>query len=241
MKDAITLLDSHTNPEKADRDAAIPQWVLKNARGLAFLFTYKVGIWLSASGGSGVVIAKPRGSDHWGLPVSIGLGGAGGGLDFGVQKSYQIVVFNTNEAVDLFLSKNMKLGLTLAVAAGPVGRAAEGSANVKLGKKTKEEARATGAFTYGYTKGLFGGAGVQGQFVSSRAKGTAHYYGIDKDSNVTDDLPTEEELKEEADTNTTSKPTIINVVDILYGRTDAAHTEATKGFLAAVEKATAGY
>ena len=42
------------------------------------------------------------------------------------------VVFNTNEAVDLFLSKNMKLGLTFALAAGPVGRAAEGATNVSL-------------------------------------------------------------------------------------------------------------
>ena len=88
---------------------------------------------------------------------------------------------------------------------------------MKLGKKAEDEARATGAFTYGYTKGLFGGAGVQGQFVTSRATGTAKYYGIDKVATITDSLPTGEELKDGADVKTTSKLTTINVVDILYG------------------------
>ena len=42
MKEAISLLDSLTNPQKALRDAATPQRVLTHARGLAFLLTYKV-------------------------------------------------------------------------------------------------------------------------------------------------------------------------------------------------------
>mmetsp|Transcript_1908 Transcript_1908/g.6839 ORF Transcript_1908/g.6839 Transcript_1908/m.6839 type:complete len:137 (+) Transcript_1908:392-802(+) len=136
----------------------------------------------------------------------------------------------------------MKLGATMALAAGPVGRAAEGATNIKLGKKEAEESRVTSAFTYGYTKGLFGGAGLQGQFVMSRAKGTAKYYKLDNLDQITDDLPEAADATKEEPAPTASKaPAKINVVDILYGKTAAVHTPATQKLVDAVQKAAAGY
>ncbi|KAG1670369.1 hypothetical protein FOA52_000129 [Chlamydomonas sp. UWO 241] len=209
IKDSIDLLRSHTDPKHADRDAAIPPWVFQKARGIAFLFTYKVGVFASVSGGSGILICKKPGTEapegaalrarqnaasqrpaalragpakrpeilrkhEWGLPIGVGLGGGGGGLDFGVSKSLQMIVLNNDDAagVRTFATNNAKLDIGIAFAAGPVGRQAEGAAAVGGGHKI------TPCFTYGYTKGLFSGVGIQGMFVTAKDKENAHYYGL---------------------------------------------------------------
>eukprot|EP00955_Chlamydomonas_euryale_P059507 357398-Chlamydomonas_euryale.AAC.1 len=84
-------------------------------RGVAFLFTYKVGVFASASGGSGILIAKKPGTQEWGLPVAIGLGGIGGGLDFGVSRAYQIMVLNTDHAVRNFCQNVCATSIALGV------------------------------------------------------------------------------------------------------------------------------
>ena len=91
LRQADVLLDQLTS-SSGDRDVQVPPWVLKEARGVAFLFTYKVGVFASVSGGTGVVMRRLPGSDAWGPPVAIGLGGGGGGLDFGVNRTQQLVV-----------------------------------------------------------------------------------------------------------------------------------------------------
>ncbi|KAG1658927.1 hypothetical protein FOA52_003097 [Chlamydomonas sp. UWO 241] len=172
IKESIELLKSHTDPKHADRDAAIPPWVLQKARGIAFLFTYKVGVFASVSGGSGILICKRPGAEEWGLPIGVGLGGGGGGLDFGVSKSLQIIVLNNDDAVRTFATDNAKLDIGIAFAAGPVGRQAEGAAAVGGGDKIAP------CFTYGYTKGLFAGVGIHGMWVTAKDKENAHYYGL---------------------------------------------------------------
>ncbi|GAX78323.1 hypothetical protein CEUSTIGMA_g5765.t1 [Chlamydomonas eustigma] len=178
VQDAIDLLLAHTDPMRSHADMAIPQWVIAKARGIAFLFTYKVGFFASASGGSGILIAKRLGTQTWGLPIGLGLGGVGGGLDFGMSKSYQILVLNSDDAVRSFCQDNVKLGIGIAVAAGPVGRQAEGTANIKLGQAQQNEERMVPCFCYGHTKGLFAGIGVQGMFLTSKDSENSRYYGL---------------------------------------------------------------
>merc|ERR1712216_940483 len=155
-----------------DRDCQVPPWVLKEARGVAFLFTYKVGVFASVSGGTGVVMRRLPGSNAWGPPVAIGLGGGGGGLDFGVNKTQQLVVLRSDEAVEAFMKPSAKLSIGLNIAAGPVGRQIEEAGHISKDK-------AVNAFTYALTQGIFAGVGVQGMFVKERDEENRRFYGLD--------------------------------------------------------------
>src|SRR2546425_12293742 len=65
-------------PEKA-----IPQAVLRDARGLAIMTVIKAGFGLSGRGGSGVVVARTK--SGWSGPSAIGTGGAGFGFQIGAE------------------------------------------------------------------------------------------------------------------------------------------------------------
>jgi len=65
-------------PEKA-----IPQSVLKDAKGLAVMTVIKAGFGVSGRGGKGLVVARTR--NGWSGPSAIGTGGAGFGLQIGAE------------------------------------------------------------------------------------------------------------------------------------------------------------
>merc|ERR1712216_429666 len=146
-----------------DRDCQVPPWVLKEARGVAFLFTYKVGVFASVSGGTGVVMRRLPGSNAWGPPVA-------SGLDFGVNKTQQLVVLRSDEAVEAFMKPSAKLSIGLNIAAGPVGRQIEEAGHISKDK-------AVNAFTYALTQGIFAGVSVQGMFVKEREEENRRFYG----------------------------------------------------------------
>ena len=82
-------------PEKA-----IPQAVLKDAKGLAIMTVIKAGFGFSGRGGKGVVVARTR--NGWSGPSAIGTGGAGFGLQIGAEVTEFVMVLNTDEAVKAF-------------------------------------------------------------------------------------------------------------------------------------------
>jgi lipid-binding SYLF domain-containing protein len=99
-------------PEKA-----IPQAVLKDAKGLAIMTVIKAGFGFSGRGGKGVVVARIR--NGWSGPSAIGTGGAGVGLQIGAEVTEFVMVLNTDEAVKAF-SRDVKACL-------PVSRSKERS------------------------------------------------------------------------------------------------------------------
>jgi len=106
-------------PEKA-----IPQAVLKDARGLGIMTVIKAGFGFSGRGGKGVVVART--SNGWSGPSAIGTGGAGFGLQVGVEVTEFVMVLNTDAAVKAFSRDvNITLGGDISVAAGPIGRHVE--------------------------------------------------------------------------------------------------------------------
>jgi lipid-binding SYLF domain-containing protein len=122
---AITILQRFQEiPEQA-----IPDAVLRNAKGLAILTVTKAGFIGSGRGGSGIVVART--GNGWSGPSAIGTGGLGVGFQAGVEITEFVIVLNTQEAVDAFAKEgNATLGANLSAAVGPVGRTAE--ANVAL-------------------------------------------------------------------------------------------------------------
>jgi SH3 domain-containing YSC84-like protein 1 len=146
-------------------ETAIPSAVMRNAKGLAILNMTKGGFIFSGRGGSGVVIARTE--KGWSGPSAIGAGGIGFGFQAGVQISELVILLNTPEAVDAFSKGgNVTLGGNLSVAAGPVGREAEGS--LTLG---------AAMYTYSRSQGLFGGVSLEGTVIGTRDEANAEYYG----------------------------------------------------------------
>src|SRR5437879_11611966 len=79
-------------PEKA-----IPQAVLKDARGLGIMTVIKAGFGFSGRGGKGVVVARTR--NGWSGPSAIGTGGAGFGFQIGAEVTGFVFILNTDAAV----------------------------------------------------------------------------------------------------------------------------------------------
>jgi SH3 domain-containing YSC84-like protein 1 len=158
---AVTIIQRFQEiPEKA-----IPDSVLRNAKGLAILTVTKAGFIGSARGGTGIVIAKT--GKGWSAPSAIGTGGLGVGFQAGVEITEFVIVLNTPDAVAAFSKGgNVTLGADLSVAAGPIGRTAEGSVTLQAA-----------TYTYSRSQGLFAGVSLEGTVIATRDDANAEYYG----------------------------------------------------------------
>ena len=158
---AVSIIERFQEiPEKA-----IPTAVMRDAKGLAILTVTKGGFIFSGRGGTGIVVARTE--KGWSGPSAIGTGGIGFGFQAGVQVSELVIVLNTPAAVDAFSKEgNVTLGANMSVAAGPVGRDAEGS--LALG---------AAMYTYSRSQGLFAGVSLEGTVIGSRDETNAEYYG----------------------------------------------------------------
>jgi lipid-binding SYLF domain-containing protein len=150
VNQAATIIERFQEiPEKA-----IPQKVLRDAKGLAILTVIKAGYIVSGRGG-------------WSGPSAIGTGGAGLGLQIGAQVTEFMFVLNTDEAVKAFSrGGNVQLGADVSVAAGPVGRSAEAAVTP-----------VAAVYTYSRSQGLFAGISLEGTVIVARDDANAEYYG----------------------------------------------------------------
>jgi SH3 domain-containing YSC84-like protein 1 len=147
-------------PEKA-----MPQAVLKDARGLAVMTVIKAGFGFSGRGGKGVVVARLQ--NGWSGPSAIGTGGVGFGLQIGAEVTEFVMILNTDAAVQAFSRDvNVTLGGDISVAAGPIGRTAEvGIAPIAA------------VYTYSRSQGLFAGVSLEGTVIGTRNDANAEFYG----------------------------------------------------------------
>jgi lipid-binding SYLF domain-containing protein len=146
-------------------ERGIPPAVMRAAKGLAILTVTKAGFIGSGRGGSGVVVART--GNGWSGPSAIGTGGLGVGFQAGVEISELVIVLNTPAAVEAFAKEgNVTLGGALGVAAGPVGRSAEGGVALQAAM-----------YSYSRTQGLFAGISLEGTVIGTRDEVNAAYYG----------------------------------------------------------------
>jgi lipid-binding SYLF domain-containing protein len=147
-------------PEKA-----IPQAVLRDARGLGIMTVIKAGFVFSGRGGTGVVVARTR--NGWSGPSAVGTGGAGFGLQIGAEVTEFVFVLNTDAAVQAFSRDvNVTLGGDVSVAAGPIGRHAEAGVMP-----------VAAIYTYSRSQGVFAGVSLEGTVIGTRNDANAEYYG----------------------------------------------------------------
>ena len=146
-------------------ESAIPEVIMREARGLAILTLTKAGFLFSGRGGSGIVVART--DKGWSGPSAIGAGGMGFGFQAGAQVSELVIVLNTPDAVVAFAKGgNVTLGGAMSLATGPVGRDLEGS--MALGAVM---------YTYSRSQGLYAGVSLEGTVVYTRDEANAEFYG----------------------------------------------------------------
>ena len=172
VDEAVTILEHFRDmPEKA-----IPEAVMRDAKGLAILTVLKAGLLFSGQGGLGLVVVRTKGgwvhvvygrAGGWSGPSAIATGGAGFGYQVGAEVTEYVMVLNTDEAVKAFArGGNVTLGGDLSVAAGPVGRTASVAVTP-----------VAAIYSYSRSKGLFAGFSVTGTVIVTRDGANEEYYG----------------------------------------------------------------
>ncbi|KAJ5134655.1 hypothetical protein N7448_000325 [Penicillium atrosanguineum] len=147
----------------------IPSKVIQNAKGLAIFTTMRTGLWVSGSGGSGVLLARIAETGEWSPPSGIMLHTAGIGFLAGVDIYDCVVVINTYEALDAFKKVRCTLGGEVSAAAGPVGMG--GVLDSEVHK------RQSPIWTYMKSKGLYAGVAVDGTIIIERTDENEKFYG----------------------------------------------------------------
>ncbi|EAW12630.1 lipid-binding SYLF domain-containing protein [Aspergillus clavatus NRRL 1] len=147
----------------------IPAAVIQRAVGLAIFTTMRTGLWVSGSGGSGVLLARIPETGEWSPPSGIMLHTAGIGFLAGVDIYDCVVVINTHQALEAFKKVRCTLGGEVSAAAGPFG----------LGGVLESEVhkRQAPIWTYMKSRGLYAGVQVDGTVIIERTDENERFYG----------------------------------------------------------------
>ena len=148
-------------------DKAIPRRVLDDADCIAvFPQVIKAAFGVGGRGGRGVVVC--RNANGWSAPAFLNVGGASFGLQIGAESTDYIMLFMTPESARSLMETNVKLGGSVSVAAGPIGREAEAATDLKLNAQI---------LSYSRSKGLFAGAALEGAVIETAGNDMKDVYG----------------------------------------------------------------
>ncbi len=151
----------------AVEDAQVPKQLLDGCRCVAvFPGVVKGAIGWGARHGRGVISCRQgRG---WSPPSFLTITGGSVGFQLGIEKT-DLVLFVMNEkGARSLVQDEFTLGAKGAVAAGPLGRSAEGATDVKLDAEI---------YSYARSKGLFAGLSLEGARVNGDRKAIKSFYG----------------------------------------------------------------
>lgn len=138
------------------KDKAIPQELLDTAEAIAvFPGVIKAAFLVGGRGGQGVISRRVKGG--WSAPAFFNLGGGSFGPQIGAQKTDYILLIMNESGLNGLLKDKFELGGEASIAAGPVGREAAASTNLRLD---------AGILSYSRSKGVFIGAALKGAVIS---------------------------------------------------------------------------
>lgn len=137
-------------------DRSIPRDLLRDAKAIVvFPGALKLGFIVGGQGGRGVAIRRLR--NGWSAPAFLNMGGASIGPQIGGQKTDYILLIMNDNGLRRLLGDNFEIGGEGSVSAGPVGRTAAASTNIRLDAEI---------LTYSRSKGLFAGISLKGVVIS---------------------------------------------------------------------------
>lgn len=149
-------------------DKAVPQNVLDKAVCIAvFPGVIKAGV-LGLGGRGGRGVASCRTKSGWSSPAFFDLKGGSLGPQIGIQSTDFIFLFMNDKGLNSLLKSKFEVGGDASVAAGPVGRQAGASTDLRL---TAE------ILSYSRSKGLFAGLELKGAVITLDESDMAAVYG----------------------------------------------------------------
>ena len=146
---------------------SIPQDVLNKAQCIAIIpGDKKFAFVFGADYGRGVAVCRT--ANGWSAPLFLAVQGGSVGYQIGGSSTDLVLLFMNDHALHSLLSDKFKLGGDASVAAGPVGRNATASTDLKL---TAE------ILSYSRSKGIFAGVSLDGTVVQADKSGDEAMYG----------------------------------------------------------------
>jgi SH3 domain-containing YSC84-like protein 1 len=148
-------------------DKGIPQEVLGSAECVAVVPSMlKGGFIVGAKYGRG--LASCRTDKGWSAPAFFVVTGGSFGFQIGGQAVDLVMLIMNKEGMRHLLSSEFALGADASVAAGPVGRHAEGNTDWKMRAEV---------LTYSRARGLFAGVSLNGAAIKQDKDSTREFYG----------------------------------------------------------------
>src|SRR5437870_10291137 len=150
------------------REKSIPRDLLNKAEAVAvFPNVIKAGFIVGGRGGSGVISRRVRGG--WSAPAFFNLGGGSIGLQIGASSTDYVLLFMNDNAVESLLGDKFEIGGEGSAAAGPVGRSASASTDLKLNAQI---------LSYSRSRGAFAGLELKGVVIKPDKEDNSQVYGM---------------------------------------------------------------
>lgn len=148
-------------------DSGIPREILGSAQCVAVVPSMlKGGFIVAAKYGRGLASCRtPKG---WSTPAFFTIEGGSLGFQIGGQAVDLVMLVMNNDGMQHLLSSKFELGADASVAAGPVGRHAEGNTDWKMRAQV---------LTYSRARGVFAGVSLNGAVVKQDKNSTREFYG----------------------------------------------------------------
>jgi SH3 domain-containing YSC84-like protein 1 len=148
-------------------DSGIPQEILGKAECVAVVPSMlKGGFIVGAKYGRGLASCRtPKG---WSAPAFFTVTGGSVGFQIGGQAVDLVMLIMNQNGMQHLLSSNFALGADASVAAGPVGRHAEGNTDWKMRAEV---------LTYSRARGVFAGVSLNGAVIKQDKDSTRDFYG----------------------------------------------------------------
>ena len=150
-------------------DKGIPQDLLDKAVCVGIVPSELKGAFiLGGTYGRGILVCRKGGNGAWHAPSMFTLGAASIGFQIGGKATDVVFLVMNPEGMNKLVQDSVKLGAELSVAAGPVGRSAEGATDAQLHAEI---------LSYSRTRGLFAGASLDGAVVKQDRDDNEKLYG----------------------------------------------------------------
>ena len=148
-------------------DKGIPQEIMESARCVAVVPSMlKGGFVVGANYGKGVATCRtPTG---WSAPAPFRIAGGSVGFQIGGEAIDVIMIVMNDKGMKNLLNSKFKLGADASVAAGPVGRHAEGDTDWKMRAEV---------LSYSRARGVFAGVALNGAAITQDTDETRALYG----------------------------------------------------------------
>jgi lipid-binding SYLF domain-containing protein len=148
-------------------DSGIPEDILGKAECVAVVPSMLKGGFI-VGGKYGRGLASCRTAKGWSTPAFFTITGGSFGFQIGGQAVDLVMLIMNNDGMQHLLSSQFALGADASVAAGPVGRHAEGNTDWKMRAQV---------LTYSRARGVFAGVSLNGAVLKQDKDSTREFYG----------------------------------------------------------------